>query len=130
MVADDCFSWLERTARRSERWDILVLDPPSYSTTKRGRFVADSDYVDLAAAALRILSPGGRLLACTNHRGISVARFRKVLFDASRAAGRDAAQVKDLPAPSDFPHVGEPHTKSALVTLTAHARRERSRAPD
>ena len=117
MVADDCFSWLDRAARRGERWDIVVLDPPSYSTTKRGRFVADSDYVDLAAAAIRVLSPGGRLLACTNHRGISVARFRKVLFDAARTAGRDVAQVKDLPAPSDFPHVGEPHTKSALVTL-------------
>ena len=117
MVADDCFSWLERTGRRGERWDIVVLDPPSYSTTKRGRFVADSDYVDLAAAAIRVLSPGGRLLACTNHRGISVARFRKILFDAARAAGREVAQVKDLPAPSDFPHVGEPHTKSALVTL-------------
>lgn len=117
MVADDCFSWLERAARRGERWDLVILDPPSYSTTKRGRFVADSDYVDLAAAALRILSPGGRLLACTNHRGISVARFRKVLFDAARAAGRDVTQVKDLPAPSDFPHVGDPHTKSALVTL-------------
>ena len=52
-----------------------------------------------------------------NHRGISVGRFRKVLFDAARAAGRDVAQVKDLPAPSDFPHVGEPHTKSALATL-------------
>jgi 23S rRNA (cytosine1962-C5)-methyltransferase len=117
MVADDCFSWLARTARRGERWDIVVLDPPSYSTTKRGRFVAESDYVDLAAAAMRILSPGGRLLACTNHRGISGGRFRKILFDAARAAGRDVAQVKDLPAPSDFPHVGEPHTKSALVTL-------------
>jgi 23S rRNA (cytosine1962-C5)-methyltransferase len=117
MVADDCFSWLARTARRGERWDIVVLDPPSYSTTRRGRFVAESDYVDLAAAAMRILSPEGRLLACTNHRGISVARFRKVLFDAGRAAGRNIAQVKDLPAPSDFPHVQEPHTKSALVTL-------------
>ncbi|HEX8795103.1 MAG TPA: class I SAM-dependent methyltransferase [Polyangiaceae bacterium] len=117
MVADDCFSWLARTARRGERWDIVILDPPSYSTTKRGRFVADSDYVELAAAAMRILSPGGRLLACTNHRGISVARFRKILFDAARAAGRDVTQVKDLAAPSDFPRVGDPHTKSALVTL-------------
>lgn len=117
MVADDCFSWLARTARRGERWDVVVLDPPSYSTTKRGRFVADSDYVELAAAAMRVLSSGGRLLACTNHRGISVARFRKILFDAARTAGRDVTQVKDLPMPSDFPHVGEPPTKSALVTL-------------
>lgn len=117
MVADDCFSWLARAARRGERWDLVILDPPSYSTTKRGRFVADSDYVELAAAAIRVLASGGRLLACTNHRGISVARFRKILFDAGRAAGRDVTQVKDLPMPSDFPHVGDPPTKNALVTL-------------
>jgi 23S rRNA (cytosine1962-C5)-methyltransferase len=118
-VADDAFSWLARAARRDERFDLVVLDPPSYSTTKRGRFVADTDYVKLAAAALAVLAPGGRLLACTNHRGISPAHFRRILFDASRTAKRDVRQVKDLPASSDFPTApGElPHTKSALLTL-------------
>ncbi len=118
-VADDAFAWLSRTARRGERFDLVVLDPPSYSTTKRGRFVADSDYVPLAAAALAILAPGGRLLACTNHRGISVARFRRLLFDACRSANRDAVQIKDMPPLADFPVASkeEPHMKSALVTL-------------
>jgi 23S rRNA (cytosine1962-C5)-methyltransferase len=119
-VAVDAFSWLERAERRKEVFDIVVLDPPSYSALKRGaRFVADKDYVHLAAAALRIAAPRGRLLACTNHRGISRSRFRKVLFDAARAADRRVAQIKDLPAPPDFPEgsAREPHTKSALVTL-------------
>jgi len=118
-VADDAFTWLARAARRGDRFDLVVLDPPSYSSTKRGRFVADSDYGSLAAAAMAILAPGGRLLACTNHRGISVSRFRRILFDAGRTAGRDVAQVKDLPGPPDFPTgpVAGPHMKSALVTL-------------
>ena len=98
---------------------MVILNPPSYSTTKRGRFVADSDYASLAAAALAILAPGGRLLACTNHRGISVARFRRLLFAACRSADRDAAQIKDLPPAADFPVAAdeEPNMKSALVTL-------------
>ncbi|MGH7434774.1 MAG: class I SAM-dependent rRNA methyltransferase, partial [Polyangiaceae bacterium] len=119
-VAVDAFSWLERTARRGEQFDIVVLDPPSYSAAKRGsRFVADEDYADLAASALRLLGPRGCLLACTNHRGISRARFRKILFDAARAAGRPVKQVKDLPPPADFPEAlgAEAHTKSAIVTL-------------
>jgi 23S rRNA (cytosine1962-C5)-methyltransferase len=120
-VADDAFAWLARSARRDERFDLVILDPPSYSTTKRGRFVADSDYAPLAAAALAILAPGGRLLACTNHRGISASRFRRILFDACRLAKRDAVQVKDLPELVDFPVAAksEPHMKSALVTLRA-----------
>jgi 23S rRNA (cytosine1962-C5)-methyltransferase len=118
-VAEDAFAWLARAARRAERYDLVIVDPPSYSSTKRGRFVAASDYVDLAAAALAVVAPGGKLLACTNHRGIAAARFRRVLFDAARQAKRDVAQVKDLPAPSDFPVPpgGEPHTKSVLVSL-------------
>jgi 23S rRNA (cytosine1962-C5)-methyltransferase len=118
-VAEDAFAWLARAARRGERFDLVVLDPPSYSSTKRGRFVAESDYGSLAAAALAILAPGGRLLACTNHRGINATRFRRILFAAGRTSGRDIVQVKDLAQPTDFPPdpVAGPHMKSALVTL-------------
>jgi hypothetical protein len=44
-----------------------------------------------------------------------------MLFDACRSAKRDAAQVKDLQAQSDFPVAagGEANMKSALVTLTS-----------
>jgi 23S rRNA (cytosine1962-C5)-methyltransferase len=118
-VAEDAFGWLARAARRGERFDVVILDPPSYSTTKRGRFVADSDYPELAASALSLLAPHGRLLACTNHRGISPGRFRRMLFDAARLAKRDVAQVKDLAEPPDYPAApgGDPHMKSALLTL-------------
>lgn len=117
-TADDAFSWLGRAARRGERFDLIVLDPPSYSSTKRGRFVADTDYAGLAAQCLALLSPGGRLLACTNHRGISASRFRRILFDAGREAKCELSQVKDLPESPDYPVPpgGEPHMKAALVT--------------
>ncbi|MGA3121111.1 MAG: class I SAM-dependent methyltransferase [Polyangiaceae bacterium] len=119
LVVDDVFTWLARVARRGERFDIVALDPPSYSTTRKGRFVADEDYGALAAAALAVLGPGGRLLACTNHRGISASRFRRILFEACRQVGREPTQVKDLPEPADFPAPpgGAGHMKSALVTL-------------
>ena len=130
-VAEDAFAWLARAARHDERFDLVVLDPPSYSTTKRGRFVADTDYAALAASALSILSPRGRLLACTNHRGISPDKFRRILFDAARTAGREVAQIKDLPEPADFPvaSASGPHMKAALVTLGApSSRRSTQRA--
>jgi 23S rRNA (cytosine1962-C5)-methyltransferase len=118
-VAEDAFAWLARAKAKKERHDLVILDPPSYSTTKKRRFVADTDYAELAAAALASLRPGGRLLACSNLRGMSKGRFRKVLFDGGRKAGRDVAQVKELADPLDFPAAigSECHLKSALVTL-------------
>ncbi len=118
-VAEDAFRWLARAATKKERFDLVLLDPPSYSSTKRRRFVASSDYAELAAAALAIVAPGGRLIACSNHRGIGHARFRKFLFEAARTAKVEVTQVKDLPDPSDFPVAPgeESHLKSVLATL-------------
>jgi 23S rRNA (cytosine1962-C5)-methyltransferase len=118
-VAEDAFAWLARAAKRGDTFDLVILDPPSYSTTKRRRFVADSDYTELAASALHIVAPHGALLACTNHRGISRQRFRRILHDACRAAGRQAVQVKDLTELPDYPVPprGEGHMKSALVRV-------------
>jgi 23S rRNA (cytosine1962-C5)-methyltransferase len=119
MVDVDAFDWLEAATKRRERYDLVILDPPSYATTKSSRFSAADDYADLAAQALAVVAPGGRLLACTNHRGISVRKFRKRMHEAGRVAGRSMLQVKDLPPPPDFPvPIGaEPDLKSLIVTV-------------
>lgn len=118
-VADDAFRWLARAAAKKDRFDVVLLDPPSYSSTKQRRFVGSSDYAELAASALAVVVPGGRLLACSNHRGVSRVRFRKQLFDAARRAKVEVARLKDLPDPADFPVPPgeESHLKSVLVTL-------------
>jgi 23S rRNA (cytosine1962-C5)-methyltransferase len=119
MIADDAIVWLKHAAKKGERFDLVVLDPPSFATTKTSRFAAADDFADLAARALGVLAPGGSLLACTNHRGISMRKFRKQLHEAGRVAAVTIAQLKDLPWPTDFPGAmdGEAHLKSVLVTV-------------
>jgi len=119
MVDVDAFAWLKLAAKRSERYDLVILDPPSYATTKSSRFSAADDYADLAAQALAVVAPGGRLLACTNHRSTSVRKFRKRMHEAGRLARRAMLQVKDLPPPPDFPAAmgSEPDLKSLIVTV-------------
>lgn len=121
LVAGDAFAYLARAARKGERFDLIVLDPPSYSTAGSRRFVAESDYGALAAAALARLSPGGALLACTNHRKLRVGRFRKVLRGAAASAMRAVAQLKDLAPGVDFPTPAgaEPAMKSVWLRVRA-----------
>jgi len=119
MIADDVLVWLKHAAKRGERYDLIVLDPPSYATTKTSRFSAAEDFPDLAARVLGLLAPGGSLLASTNHRGISMRKFRKYMHEAGRIARSTIVQLKDLPCPTDFPAAMgvESHVKSVIVTV-------------
>jgi 23S rRNA (cytosine1962-C5)-methyltransferase len=118
-VGEDAFTWLAKTAKKDERFDLVIVDPPSYSTTKKRRFVAEDDYNDLVALAAAVLAPGGSILACCNHRGMSRQRMRRLVHEGARAAGRDVVQLKDLPDAPDFPGAGgrDPHMKSMLLRL-------------
>jgi 23S rRNA (cytosine1962-C5)-methyltransferase len=118
-ATDEALTFLGRCRVRGERFDLILLDPPSFATTKSTRFSAENDYPELAAACMQALSPGGVLLACTNHQGISPARFRRFLDEAATRARRRIGRVQVLPVPVDYPPApGErPHLKAMLVTL-------------
>jgi 23S rRNA (cytosine1962-C5)-methyltransferase len=119
-VAEDVFAWLAREARRKgERFDLAVVDPPSYSSTKKRRFVVESDYGELVAATAEVIAPGGRIVACCNHRGMARAKLRRLVHEGAKAAGREIAQLKDLPDAPDFPGTGrrDPHMKAMLLTF-------------
>ena len=99
----DAAEWLERAARRGERFDLVVLDPPSFATTKHARFAAAEDFGRLASSCLRCLAPGGQLLACTNHRGLRHGRLAEQLAGLAAALGCRVRRLEHLPAPVDFP---------------------------
>ena len=102
MVDQDVFRWLKLANKRGERYDLVVLDPPSYATTKSSRFSAAQDLPELAARALGVLAPGGRMLACTNHRGIPFRKFRKQMHEAGRLAKRTVSRSRTSPIPRTF----------------------------
>ncbi len=103
-VYGDAFDWLRRLARRGERFDMVIADPPSFSTVKGRRFVASRDYATLAAACAAVTAPGGRLLLCANEASLSRQAFRTACLRGVSEAGR-AARVRSYDgAPAlDFP---------------------------
>ena len=121
LVCDDVSRWLRRAGRAGQRFDLIVMDPPSFGTSQWGRFSTMRDYQALAAACVALLSDGGWLLACTNHRGVSVARLKEWLRRAARSVGRQVRSCELAPAGIDFPVLlgGEPHRKGIRCTFSS-----------
>ena len=119
MAVNDVFAWLRGALARRDRFDLVIADPPSYSNARGSRWSSESDWKKLAEDLFALLSPGGALLACSNHKGVPRMRFRRHLHEAARAAKREVTQMKDLPPPEDFPPAPgqEPHLKAVLVTV-------------
>ena len=71
-VQYDCLTWLKMT---KDRFDVIFLDPPSFSNSKRTTETLDiqRDHVLLINAAMRLLSPGGILYFSTNLRHFKLA---------------------------------------------------------
>ncbi len=103
LIRGDVFHWLPRLARRGDRFDLIILDPPSYSRVKTRRFSAATDYGELVATALSLLAPAGMILASTNHAGIDRKRFHQMVLDGAHLAGRRVLQVQHRPASLDHP---------------------------
>jgi len=108
----DCFDVLDRLAEANERFDLVIVDPPTYSTTKSSRWTSGKAWRALGAQCLRVTAPGGHLLACSNDRRMSANAFRRHLHRAADGAGASFTQLKDLPMPPEYR--GETHTKTLL----------------
>ncbi|MDX9724541.1 MAG: class I SAM-dependent methyltransferase, partial [Myxococcota bacterium] len=82
-IADDCFDYLRRAQRRGLRFDLVVCDPPSFARNGKRHFSLARQLDALMLDCLRMLSPGGRLLFCSNHREISPRRLEQALLNAA-----------------------------------------------
>ncbi|MBU6399747.1 MAG: class I SAM-dependent methyltransferase, partial [Verrucomicrobia bacterium] len=100
----DVFDWLRRWAKRGQRFDAVLLDPPTFSRSRaHGVFRAEQDYGELVTAALPVLEPGGILFASTNALRLSADAFVHRIAGAIRAGGRSVEAFHYAPQPPDFP---------------------------
>lgn len=114
LIRGDALAWLAKMARRGDRFDAAVLDPPSYSTVKGKRWKADRDYPVLVAATAATLEPGAWLLACINASGVAAADLRQWVVQGCHAAGKPLAELEIRPATLDHP---EQRMKAVVARL-------------
>jgi 23S rRNA (guanine2445-N2)-methyltransferase / 23S rRNA (guanine2069-N7)-methyltransferase len=65
----DCLAWLEEQESRGPRFDLIFVDPPTFSNSKRMDGVLDvqRDHVGMIRRSLKLLRPAGRLVFSTNY---------------------------------------------------------------
>jgi 23S rRNA (cytosine1962-C5)-methyltransferase len=103
-IFGDVFDWLRRLGKKGRRFDVVLLDPPTFSRSKeRGDFRAEHDYGTLAASAAVVLKPGGLLFASTNAARLEPEVFLAQIRDALARVGRRVVAEHYVPQPPDFP---------------------------
>jgi 23S rRNA (guanine2445-N2)-methyltransferase / 23S rRNA (guanine2069-N7)-methyltransferase len=92
LVHDDCVRWLDVAAAGRERWDVIVLAPPTFSNSKRMEGVLDvqRDHGPMLEACARLLARGGEIYFVTH--------FRKFKLEAPSSLVAQALSV----LPPDF----------------------------
>ena len=103
LVEGNAFDELRRLERARESFDLIVLDPPSFTRRRDSVEAALRGYKEINLRALRLLPAGGVLatFSCSHH--VSPALFEDVLRAAAADAGRDLRLLATLIQARDHP---------------------------
>lgn len=96
LVQDDAFAFLRRARGWTQRFDLVVVDPPSFSTTRSSQDEFDivADHPALLAAVVDVTRPGATIFFSTNHQEFT-PRMDHLAVSA-------ITEITDLTIPEDY----------------------------
>jgi 23S rRNA (cytosine1962-C5)-methyltransferase len=98
-IQTDVFARLEQNA--AQKFDLVILDPPSLAKREAERAGAIQAYGKLAENGIRTLRPGGILVAASCSAHVSAKEFFEVVCQAARNSGRTFAEIETTGHPLD-----------------------------
>jgi 23S rRNA (cytosine1962-C5)-methyltransferase len=101
MIQADAFEWLDANAGR--KFDLIVLDPPSFAKREAERAGAIQAYEKLASLGLRHLDPDGVLVACSCSAHVGAEEFFGAVRTAARKSRRQFEELKTTGHAPDHP---------------------------
>ena len=112
-IADDVRSVLPRLARRGEKFDAIVLDPPTFSRSSEGKtFRVQHDFEALLISALAVAERDAHVMISTNCSALGERALEVMARYCLKKTGRAATFHRSLPLP-DFP----PRTGASSIWL-------------
>jgi len=117
-IYGDCFEWLEKFNKRGEKFDVVILDPPSSSVGKRKkRWSVNRDMAELVQLAAPLVKKGGLLLTTTNNASLSSQKFTDLCQTGLSSAGIQSKLERIQPMSVDFPSIGSQPVKNLVWRL-------------
>lgn len=102
-VEGDAFEVMEGLGGDRERFDVVVIDPPSFARAARHREKALAAYRALTSLALPLVRSGGLLVQASCSSRVGADEFFDAVGEAARGAGRPLHDLERTGHPPDHP---------------------------
>ena len=102
IIVEDVFHYFKYAVKKSLKFDLVILDPPSFAKSKNFKFSAAKDYKDLLKQAIAITEDNGVIVASTNCSAFNMNKFKGFIKDAFKESKSRYEILEQYTLPSDF----------------------------
>ncbi len=103
-IRADAVEYLERGIKKDNRFDMIILDPPSFARFEGKMFIVKKDLPQAAAMCVKLLEPDGVFFVATNHSEMIHSHLQSLVKTAAK--GRKLSDIQCLGQDADFEGTG------------------------
>ncbi|SEO00452.1 23S rRNA (cytosine1962-C5)-methyltransferase [Amphibacillus marinus] len=98
----DVFNYFKYAVKKELKFDLVIVDPPSFARSKKRVFSVTKNYVELLADVINVTEENGVIVASTNSSAISVQKFKQFIKQAFAKQGISYNIERTFNLPEDF----------------------------
>jgi len=98
----DVFEYFRYANKKKLKFDLVILDPPSYAKSKKFRFSAAKNYTELMQSAIKLTNDKGNIIASTNCANFDMKKFKKFVDEAFKNENKKYNILEQYTLPEDF----------------------------
>ncbi len=102
IIVEDVFLYFKYAAKKKMKFDMVVLDPPSFARSKKYTFSAAKDYKNLLKETIAITENNGIIVASTNCSAFDMKKFKGFIDTAFKEMNGKYKILEEHSLPEDF----------------------------
>lgn len=102
IIVEDVFLYFKYAAKKKMKFDMVVLDPPSFARSKKYTFSAAKDYKNLLKETIAITENNGIIVASTNCSAFDMKKFKGFIDTAFKEMNGKYKVLEEHSLPEDF----------------------------